>query len=135
MKLVHRVGVVPASVKNSRQPIVVRSKGGKQRVIFKISDKAKTDRALIRSILAGVTIPADHDVRLDLRWLVNQDAIEWLVTDLGPRPKGRKGRQDLQGVIEALCDAIQRDKKDPSLPHQVENDSQVAIITAEKVYA
>jgi hypothetical protein len=131
----YRVGTVVRSVKNTRSPIEIGRrcpwcKRG-QRTIYEPSPDAKRDREHVRSVLEGAgdfcTIPRENDVRLDMTWLVAEDAIEWEVHDLGPRdPKKRKGRQDLQGIIEALADAIQG--------YQVENDSQIAEIRASKRY-
>lgn len=130
-----RIGLVPASLKNSRRPVIVKSKGGKPRVIFLPSKEALADQKAIRDLLVGCQ-PVDGDVILYLHWFVAEDAIEFTVVPTRTtsihvaeqqRPKGaRKGRQDLQGIVEAVCDAIQG--------YLVKNDRQIATIYATKVY-
>lgn len=130
----HHAGCVPASLKNRRR--VVRFRGSSKLRIIP-SSKAMEDQRSIRLLLPRDPIE-DEDVRLELAWFVESDSIAWRISRMFEIPppipveyrtkmKGdRKGRSDLQGVVEAVCDAIQG--------FQIKNDSQVAEIVAFKLY-
>ena len=115
-----RLPFIPASKKN--RPEIRKSKRSQKRWVSP-SRKAQRDEKAIHILaileaqkhkLTGSgeawegTVFGDHDVHVEVTWMVPSDEVEVLVVDLGPKPKrGRSGRsRDAVNIPAVILDAL-----------------------------
>lgn len=108
-----RIEFVPHSLKN-RQRIF---KIGK-RTVIKCSKEADMDAKSLASIVHEVW-PHLHNprwptqsMRLNIRHIVPDDAVEITVSPIRERPKGKTGRKrDIHNIVDIIADALQVSRK------------------------
>lgn len=100
---------VPHSLKNG-----VRLGGGRMRRSSQVVREQQTMSALLMQAARAAghkgTLPLwpDDEVEVTITRNVHDDTCEVTFTRLGPRPKGRTGRdKDTQNLLDAVCDAAE----------------------------